>query len=67
MIGKKILHYEITEEIGRGGMGIVYKATDTKLKRTVALKFLPLAVGPDERARFDVEAQSVAHLQHPNI
>jgi len=67
MIGKQILHYTITEEIGRGGMGIVYKAKDTKLQRTVALKFLPPSVGPDERARFDVEAQSVAHLQHPNI
>jgi tetratricopeptide (TPR) repeat protein/predicted Ser/Thr protein kinase len=67
MIGKKVMHYEITEEIGRGGMGIVYKANDTKLKRTVALKFLPLAVGPEDRARFEVEAQSVAHLQHPNI
>jgi tetratricopeptide (TPR) repeat protein len=67
MIGKQILHYTITEEIGRGGMGIVYKAKDTKLQRTVALKFLPPSVGPDERARFEVEAQSVAHLQHPNI
>jgi tetratricopeptide (TPR) repeat protein/predicted Ser/Thr protein kinase len=67
MIGKTVLHYTITEEIGRGGMGIVYKAQDTKLKRTVALKFLPPAVGPEERARFETEAQSVAHLQHPNI
>jgi tetratricopeptide (TPR) repeat protein/predicted Ser/Thr protein kinase len=67
MIGKTILHYTVVEEIGRGGMGIVYKAKDTKLQRTVALKFLPPAVGPDERARFEVEAQSVAHLQHPNI
>jgi tetratricopeptide (TPR) repeat protein/predicted Ser/Thr protein kinase len=67
MIGKSVYHYTITEEIGRGGMGIVYKAQDTKLKRTVALKFLPPAVGPEERARFETEAQSVAHLQHPNI
>ncbi|UCG50528.1 MAG: protein kinase [Candidatus Latescibacterota bacterium] len=67
MIGKTVLHYQITEEIGRGGMGIVYKATDTKLKRTVALKFLPPVVSPEDRARFEVEAQSVAHLQHPNI
>jgi tetratricopeptide (TPR) repeat protein/predicted Ser/Thr protein kinase len=67
MIGKKVFHYTITEEIGRGGMGIVYKANDTKLKRTVALKFLPPAVGAEERARFETEAQTVAHLQHPNI
>ncbi len=67
MIGKTVLHYRITEEIGRGGMGIVYKATDTKLKRTVALKFLPPVVSAEDRARFEVEAQSVAHLQHPNI
>ena len=67
MIGKTVLHYHITEEIGRGGMGIVYKATDTKLKRTVALKFLPPVVGPEDRARFEIEAQSAAHLQHPNI
>jgi len=67
MIGKTVHHYHITEEIGRGGMGIVYKATDTRLKRTVALKFLPAVVSPEDRARFEVEAQSVAHLQHPNI
>jgi serine/threonine protein kinase len=67
--GKKILHYEILEELGRGGMGIVYKAQDTKLDREVALKFLPTNAlqGKAEKDRFTREAQAVAELNHNNI
>ncbi|MFQ5676647.1 MAG: serine/threonine protein kinase [bacterium] len=69
MIGKSILHYKILEEIGRGGMGVVYKAEDTKLDRTVALKFLPqhLTATDTERARFLQEAKAAAALNHPNV
>ena len=69
MVGKTLSHYNILEELGRGGMGIVYKAEDTKLHRTVALKVLPLsALGNEEdRARFFREAQAAAQLHHANI
>ena len=61
--------YKIIEEIGRGGMGIVYKAEDTKLKRTIALKFLPPELMRETEAgeRFIQEAQAAASLNHPNI
>lgn len=69
MTGQVILHYSILEKIGEGGMGVVYKAEDTTLKRTVALKFLPPQVSASEtdKARFLQEAQAAAALNHPNI
>lgn len=69
MIGKSLAHYKITDLLGKGGMGEVYRARDTKLERDVAIKVLPpeLASDPERSARFDREARTLASLQHPNV
>jgi len=67
--GQKLLHYELTEQIGEGGMGVVWRGRDTKLDRDVAIKILPdgFAQHPDRLARFEREAKLLASLNHASI
>ena len=69
LIGRLLGHYRIVEQIGAGGMGVVYRAHDERLDRDVAIKVLPDEVvgDPDRLRRFEREAKVVAHLDHPNI
>src|SRR6202142_3352658 len=69
MVGRSLLHYQITDKIGEGGMGVVYKARDTHLDRFVAIKVLPAdrMADADRQRRFVQEAKAASALNHPNI
>ena len=69
MLGQSLLHYQITAKLGQGGMGEVYRATDAKLDREVAIKLLPAVFSQDKErlARFEREAKVLAQLNHPNV